>query len=57
MKVDQLIESLERGLDRAEEQTWIAFAINADEEAEELLADLKQMRQDIAQNEEDHFLA
>jgi hypothetical protein len=56
MKVDQLIEILERGLDRAEEKTWIAFAINADEEAEELLADLKQMRQDIAQNEEDHFL-
>jgi len=44
MKINELITSLERGLDRAEEKTWIAFAINADSEAEELLADLKRIR-------------
>jgi hypothetical protein len=55
MKIDKLIEQIEKGLDRAESEEWLAFAINADNEAEELLIELKnlleengRMREDIA---------
>jgi cell fate (sporulation/competence/biofilm development) regulator YlbF (YheA/YmcA/DUF963 family) len=51
MKLEQLIENLERGIDRAEEKTWLAFAINADEEAEELLEDLKRIKEELEQFE------
>jgi hypothetical protein len=54
MKLNELIENLERGLDRAEEETWIAFAIEADDEAKELLEDLQRVQKllsDNAQNE------
>ena len=52
MKLDKLIEELERGLDRADEETWLAFAINADDEAEELLEDLKRVQKIISDNVE-----
>lgn len=51
MKLEQLIENLERGIARAEEKSWVAFAINADEEAEELLADLKRAKHSIDETE------
>jgi len=43
MKADKLIEQLENGLDRAESEEWFAFAINADDEAWELLTELKNL--------------
>lgn len=43
MKIDTFIEQLENGLDRAESEEWLAFAINADGEADELLTELKHL--------------
>lgn len=50
MKLKKLIEELKRGLDRAEEETWLAFTINADDEAEELLQDLERVQKIISDN-------
>ena len=50
MKLDKLIEELERGLDRAEEETWLAFAISADDEAKELLEDLERVQKILSDN-------
>ena len=50
MKLNELIENLERGLDRAENETWLAFAINADDEAEELLQDLQRVQEILSDN-------
>jgi len=47
MKLQELIYSLERGIDRAEEDSWIAFSINADKEAEELLEELKRIKEEV----------
>ena len=43
MKIEELIKQLENGLDRAESEEWLAFAINADDEAEDLLTELKHL--------------
>lgn len=53
MKIDKLIEQLENGLDRAESEEWLAFAINADDEAEKLLAALKHLREENGRMRED----
>ena len=53
MKIDKLIEQLENGLDRAESEEWIAFAINADDEAEELLTELKHLREESGRMREE----
>jgi len=39
--LDQLIDELERGWERAEEPTWVAMTILADDYAYALLQDLK----------------
>lgn len=41
MKLNEMIERLEHGLWRSEDKSWVAFAINADEDAEDLLEELK----------------
>ena len=55
MKIEELIKQIENGLARAESEEWLAFAINADDEAYDLLTDLKhlleeneRMREEIA---------
>ena len=40
MDINQLVDELTFGLDRAESTDWVAFSIKADDEAEELLLDL-----------------
>ena len=49
MKLQELIDSLEHGIDRAERDSWIAFSINADKEAEELLEELKRLKEAVEQ--------
>jgi len=53
MKLNKLIEELKRGLDRAEEEACFAFAINAGDEAEELLQDLERVQKILSDNAKD----
>ncbi len=50
--LDQLINELERGWERAEEPTWVAVTILADGDAYALLQDLKDAQQERLYKEE-----
>ena len=41
MNVRELIEHIERGLERAESEEWCVLTLLADKDTEELLTDLK----------------
>ena len=50
--LDELIEKLEWGLDRAEDPTWSALIILADKEGEALLKELKRIQNILTQEKE-----
>lgn len=54
--LNELIEALERGLDRAEDPLWVALTVLADDDGQALLDDLKKAQQELSQQAEGEFV-